>query len=918
MNPVVLRCTLLLAAAVGYLAALELAPASLRGLLASSGLVLSMAGSALLLARCALRLPGAAARAWWAASASSAAAALIFVVWLAHSLGGEGVVPVAFAADVPFVAAVILMGLAVLFLAQPSTSALDRTLMVLDGAIIAAALLLISWRLVLEPTLRQLEELTLQSVLLIAYPLADVVAVTIGLIVASRATAANRLPVLLIVAGIVALAAGDSAYGYLSLSGDWYDGHPSMVLWFIGYPLMAVAAYWSRGANDADTESVGGENLRVALLMVPVIAALALTLASEDFQGRGLPILAVLVVLVLLRQNTAVVSELRLRSDLERRVRQQTETLRHLVYLDSVTGLGNQVLLRERAAAALAADRPIALLLMDLDGFKEVNDTLGHAAGDAVLHEVGNRLAALTRTQDTVVRMGGDEFVLLLRSTGRRDALAIADRVLAELRAPLEVNGKELGVRGSLGIALSEADLDVDELLRRADIAMYEAKAVGGDEIKVFDLQMHDRISDRVRVEAEVRAAVAASEFTVYYQPIVDVRTGDVASLEALVRWDHPERGVLPPFEFLATAERTGLIRELGTFVMRVACQQVQQWRADWPELTVAVNVSQRELLDPEFPARVRRILHETGLPSEALHLEVTETVLAADRDLHGPLAALAALGVSLSIDDFGTGHSSLSRIRLFPVNRLKIDKSFVSEILDGAAPLLASIVALGRSLGMTTVAEGVETQDQLEFLTLHGCDEVQGYLFSRPVPAEHVVPLLFSTKVRGSQDATVAPSPLPELVSALTGGGQALHDETRSLLRELSSLSGLETMFVTTVGDGHQVTRYSHNGGSLSVPEGLTVAWSETLCRQLIEEDARQLSQLQAGSRIVPAAVELGIETFVSVPIQDAGGELVGTLCGASTSSRIVDDSMITLMELFGDVLSPRIAAASDTSSST
>jgi len=273
----------------------------------------------------------------------------------------------------------------------------------------------------------------------------------------------------------------------------------------------------------------------------------------------------------------------------------------------------------------------------------------------------------------------------------------------------------------------------LDEMLRHADLAMYAAKAAGRDQAYTYDPSMQSAVTVRGELDGELRKAIDDGDLVVYYQPIVDAVSGAVCSVEALIRWDHPERGVLPPSAFLATAERSDLIVEIGRFVLSTACKQTAVWRDYWPDLCVAVNIAHRELVQPDFASNVTTVLEETGLPAGALHLEITETVLAVEDNIARTVEPLMALGVQLSVDDFGTGHSSLSRLRDLSVSRLKIDRSFITEITDdrtGIAPLLASIIDLGHSIGHIVVAAGVETPTQAAFLTAHGCDELQGYYF--------------------------------------------------------------------------------------------------------------------------------------------------------------------------------------------
>ena len=420
----------------------------------------------------------------------------------------------------------------------------------------------------------------------------------------------------------------------------------------------------------------------------------------------------------------------------------QRRELDRLALYDVVTGLGNRALLRDRGDELGDKLADSTLVLLDLDGFKEVNDSVGHALGDDLLRQVGERLGECVRTKDTVARLGGDEFAVLLPDTGSWTGARTADRLLDVLRRPFTVHGQAVQIRASVGIAEGGTARDLDELLRNADLAMYQAKAAGRNRSCEFHQGMVADTSEQFSLEVEMRDALARGDFKVYYQPIVDARTTQVLSLEALVRWEHPRRGVMPPGDFLPAAHRTGMIVELGQFVLRAACEQTALWRRKWPWIAVAVNVSHRELVHPEFSSQVAGVLATTGLAADGLYLEVTETVLAAEEQIAEILLPLAAMGVRCSLDDFGTGHSSLSRLRQLAVDQVKIDRSFVSEVTgedsDGA-PLLASIIGLAHSVGLRVVAEGVETKEQAEFLVSHGCEELQGYYFSRPLPALQV-----------------------------------------------------------------------------------------------------------------------------------------------------------------------------------
>jgi diguanylate cyclase (GGDEF)-like protein/PAS domain S-box-containing protein len=432
------------------------------------------------------------------------------------------------------------------------------------------------------------------------------------------------------------------------------------------------------------------------------------------------------------------------------------EELAHQAFHDSLTGLSNRAVFRDRVDHALARSArlgtPLTVLLLDLDGFKTINDSLGHEAGDELLIAVAARILACGRESDTVARLGGDEFGILLEDEGdERRATQVAHRVLQAVSEPYDVRGREIFVRASIGIAFSSPGTDTtDDLIRNADAAMYAAKAAGRDRYQIFEPAMHARALARFEVHADLQRALDRGELAVYYQPIVEFSTGAVKGVEALVRWLHPTRGVLAPIEFIGVAEDTGLIVPLGRWVLNEACRQIVEWRSNDPDastLMVSVNLSTRQLLEPDIVLQVQRVLEETGLDPAALTLELTEgSLMQVVADTAVKLRALKHLGVRLAIDDFGTGSSSLAYLKHFPIDLLKIDKSFVEQITteesEGSA-LVRTIIELAQTFELDTVAEGIEAVDQLDELRSAGCRSGQGYLFARPLDGDAMEGLL-------------------------------------------------------------------------------------------------------------------------------------------------------------------------------
>jgi diguanylate cyclase len=429
------------------------------------------------------------------------------------------------------------------------------------------------------------------------------------------------------------------------------------------------------------------------------------------------------------------------------------DQLAHLAHYDVLTDLPNRILLLERInrAVELAGRQgwQLALMFMDLDQFKHINDSLGHTVGDHLLQSVAQRLLACARHSDTISRQGGDEFVMLLPFISNAgDATLCAQKMLAALEPPHSIDGHELHIGISIGISIYPKDgTDAETLLKSADTAMYYAKDDGRNNYRFFEQQMNALTVHRHSIEASLRSALERQEFVLYYQPKVDLHSGAILGVEALIRWQHPERGLLPPALFIPIAEDCGLILPIGRWVLREACLQAQAWRQDGlPPITIAVNSSALEFRAKGYFDNVRATLKDTGLEPCYLEIELTESVLMQDAEsTHSTLHALSDLGVKLAIDDFGTGYSSLSYLQQFPINTLKIDQSFVNQMTGSPddASIVRAVISMSKSLNQRVIAEGVETPEQYAFLQARDCDEGQGYYFSRPLPAEALAALL-------------------------------------------------------------------------------------------------------------------------------------------------------------------------------
>jgi predicted signal transduction protein with EAL and GGDEF domain len=491
-------------------------------------------------------------------------------------------------------------------------------------------------------------------------------------------------------------------------------------------------------------------------------AGAALGAGQQLAKRRGAPALAVEVELHPLRHGGKPRLIVSLRDLTERR--QAQDQLKFLANFDSLTGLPNRALFRDRLAQAMLraqrSNQAMALMFLDLDRFKVVNDSLGHEAGDRLLCHVAQTLKASLRGVDTLgrsggeeaftlSRLGGDEFTVIAENVGNAEqAGAIARRLLDALAVPFKVGEEEIHISASIGVSLFPMDdVDLDGMIRHTDMAMYRAKSLGRNTFSFFSDDLNQAVSTRLSLEGSLRRAIERNEFCLHYQPKADLKSGRISGVEALIRWHCPGRGMVPPDRFIAVLEDTGLILQVGAWVVRTALTQLAEWdRAGLPAMGMAVNLSARQLRQPYLLALVEDTLRESGVDPARLEFELTESLLMEDTEANrAVLAGFARLGVRLAIDDFGTGHSSLSYLRRLDVDTLKIDRSFVNELPHDAedCAIATAVVALGRSLQMKVVAEGVETAAQADYLRQLGCDEMQGYLLSRPLPAAELAPWL-------------------------------------------------------------------------------------------------------------------------------------------------------------------------------
>ena len=690
--------------------------------------------------------------------------------------------------SVPAMAALLVLGTA-------RAGRIARVRLLLDGAVIAAGALFLSWALVLDAIRDDGQLAGLTGLVQIAYPCVDVAVASMVLVLGSRQPAGARLRWVLMGGGLLTLTVTDSTYVVRTFDGSYASGGLLDLGWTVAFLLVALAALAppARPATGAALPHSEVSLVQDCLPYLPVLAAVAVSIGTLDQLGNDFAqgdyvrmTLAVTMFALVLARQLAMLLENRA---LNRGLEQRAEEMRHLALHDPLTDLANRTLFGDRLEHALAraarSREPLAVLFLDPDRFKAVNDSLGHAAGDELLLQVADRLAGCLRPADTLARLGGDEFAVLLEDLSQDSSgAAVADRLLEALQAPVTAGGAALVVQASIGVAVSTIGRETaGELLRNADLAMYSAKTKGRGRYAEFEPAMHASSLGALEMEADLRRGLRDGEFLLHYQPLTSVQNGQLSGVEALVRWQHPERGMVSPTQFIPVAEATGLIVPLGLWVLQQACQQMSSWRRRYPgqpELTLAVNLSGAQLL-PGLVGTVEQVLVDTGLPPTALVLEVTESLLMAETPtMISILSDLRTLGVRLAIDDFGTGYSSLNRLSSLPVDILKIDKSFIDGVgTERTAGVVAGMISMAHSLDLAVVAEGVEEGDQLAFLRQHGCDEMQGFLLARPMAPAGVEHLLAHPSARrpALPAPTAEPFPaLPTEVPAMTGQGSGHH----------------------------------------------------------------------------------------------------------------------------------------------
>src|SRR5664279_2600451 len=618
-----------------------------------------------------------------------------------------------------------------------------------------------------------------------AYPMMDIGVLFI--VVNSLVFGGVRRPAdKLVAVAVMAMVVADFVFDVQILHGSYTWGDPIDAGWLINYVLLGVAALHPSMATVLPPAPAAVDQLHRRRWM-PVVALAGfvspaiLLLGTELHVAVDVKVLAatsiLLIALVVLRVSWLLTRLVRQTGQLQERThslqaaltaRELLEAdLRYQAFHDSLTGLANRALLHDRVDHALTATTRasglVALIFCDLDGFKTVNDSLGHQHGDDLLIAASKRLQSVVRSGDTVARLGGDEFAILMDNIDDTAlATTVAERVVSVLRQPIELAGRSISVSVSVGIAFGDDTKSTELLLSEADAAMYEAKSAGKDHYQIFETSMRSRVVERMALGNSMRGALERSEFYLEYQPHFSLHDGHLEGFEALARWNHPSLGEVGPCRFIPVAEETGLIVPLGRWVLETACVQAVTWPApDGKPLTISVNISGRQLQDPDLLDDVRTALAFSGLTAHRLILEITESMLMVNPTRTAAiLTALKSMGVRLAIDDFGTGYSSLSHLRQFPVDILKIDKSFVDSLTDenseGSA-FLKTIISLAHDLHLSTVAEAIEGRHQRQVLTALGCDSAQGFLLSRPLGAAATQELAEAMMLDGTVERTTS-----------------------------------------------------------------------------------------------------------------------------------------------------------------
>jgi len=667
-------------------------------------------------------------------------------IWTVYELWLGRETPFPSFADIGFLG-FVPAAVAAIWLLPSRSGAGDNRRRLLDGLTVTCSVALISWSTVLGPTVRAGAASWFALVVSVAYPISDILLLTVALLALAQGSR-RRTPLILVSLGMCALALSDGAFAYLTNIGSFASVSLVDLGWSAAFALIGLGGL-IRSADDEGSPSDRAVVVAASALPYVALAAAAMLVLTQYFVGAvvdrvSVGLSSLLVVLVLARQYSTVHDN----QVLARTITSREAELRHRAFYDGLTGLANRALFINRVTHALELhrrdQRPVSVAFVDLDGFKGINDTLGHAAGDEMLVLVAERLRGAIRAADTLARLGGDEFALLME---HGDEPATMARALVEaLRAPFHLHGRFVAMSASVGVATVGSDgatINADDLLSRADIAMYAVKRSGRNDFRQYSTDLRLAEGDDLTLHLALAEALDSRQVRAVFQPIVDVCTGELIGYEALARWMH-EGADVPPDVFVPVAERSGLVATLTSLMLDHACAQLARWSAELghSRLLVGVNISAQELGDPSLPQRVVAALGRHGLAADQLVLEITESALVADPDAaHAIVMSLCGVGVSFSLDDFGSGYNGFAQLIGIPLRSVKLDRHFLADIDTDPASrsLLEGVMLLTRHLGLRTVGEGVERPEQLEVLRDVGCDAAQGDLLGRPADAMHI-----------------------------------------------------------------------------------------------------------------------------------------------------------------------------------
>jgi diguanylate cyclase (GGDEF)-like protein len=671
------------------------------------------------------------------------------VIWAIES-AGSGEPPVPSPADVTYLAGYAAALVSTASLAWPRGGGRDIDTLI-DTTIASLAVGLVAWVFLIVPSAEQTAGLDAAGIAVtLCYPLLDV---ALGVALVGMLMGPQRSPAIhLLLLALAAFLASDMLYVRLMADGSYVSGGLPALGRFVGFIL------WGAGGLHPSARSVGeyrGPAERqsiplsraVGLLGALLIAPAMLLWAWGMGRVEDLPLIALAgIMLTMLWAARLWLTVRQLRRALDERQALEWQ-LREQAERDSLLGLLNRASFIARLRATLAANQAAAVLYVDLDNFKVINDTLGHPGGDEALVEVARRIEGMLRPPDIAARLGGDEFGVLLPAADVQSAEAVAGRLLQRIERPIHADGREFFIHASVGISCGGPEKATEDLIREADVAMYLAKGKGKSRHVVFEAEMHADVMRRIELRSDLEQALMLHQFTVLYQPVVTMPGGVVRECEALIRWQHPVRGLLLPEDFIELAEETGIIVNLGRWMLDEACHEAVRWQEQLGKAApgVAINISPLQVSRPGFPDEIEATLDRNGLDPRRLAIEITESTLIEVESATSVVAELAKAGVRIAIDDFGTGYSALSYLATYPVDILKIDRSFISSVDAGPreARLASAIIALGKDLDLQVIAEGVETESQLAVLVKHGCTSFQGYLFARPMAGRDLLPLL-------------------------------------------------------------------------------------------------------------------------------------------------------------------------------